>query len=61
MILRDAVSDSIRPLFVSENKTFEKKRLTDFEMDEGQDYTIRRALKTAMTEALFATCFSPVD
>jgi hypothetical protein len=49
-----AFGDSTSPFFVSKNKTFEKKRSADFEMQEGHDYMIRAARKTLMTEVVFA-------
>jgi hypothetical protein len=45
--------DSTLPFFVSKNKPFEKKRLADFEVHKGHDYTIRTAPKAFMTEVLF--------
>jgi hypothetical protein len=42
----------VRPFFVSTNKTFEKKRLADFEMHEPHDYTMTTAPKTFMTKDL---------
>jgi hypothetical protein len=48
-----AFRDSTPLCFVSKNKTLERKRLADFEMHEGHDYTISTASKTFMTKVLF--------
>jgi hypothetical protein len=55
-----AFGDSTPPFFVSKNKTFEKKKLTDFEMHEGHRYTIRTAPQTSMTEVLFVDSLKTV-
>jgi hypothetical protein len=48
-----AFGDSIPPLIISKNQTFEKVLLADRELYEGHDYTIRTAPKTFITEVLF--------
>jgi hypothetical protein len=48
-----AFGDSIPPLFITKNKTFEKNLLAQQQLFEGHDYTIRTAPKTFMTEVLF--------
>jgi hypothetical protein len=48
-----AFGDSTPPFFVSKNKTFEKKRLADFERYERHNSTIRTSPKTFVTEVSF--------
>jgi hypothetical protein len=48
-----AFGDSIPPLFISKNKTFEKTALVARQLFEGHDYTMRTAPKTCITEVLF--------
>jgi hypothetical protein len=55
-----AFGDSTLLCFVSKNKTFEKKRLADFEMHEGHDYTITTAPKIFVTEVLFVDWLNTV-
>jgi hypothetical protein len=43
------LGDSILPFFVSKNKTLEKKRLADFEMNEGHNYKRRTTPETFTT------------
>jgi hypothetical protein len=48
-----AFGDSTCPLFVPKLKTFEKALLAAQKLYEGDDYTIRSALRTFITEVLF--------
>jgi hypothetical protein len=48
-----AFADSIPPLIISRNQTFEKSILTERQLDEGHDYVIRNGPKTLRTEVLF--------
>jgi hypothetical protein len=53
-LLKDipAFGDSIPPLFISKNKTFEAERLTEQELFHDHDYLMRSAEKTFITEVL---------
>jgi hypothetical protein len=48
-----AFGDSIRPMLITSNKTFEQAKLTEEQLYHGHDYVIRMALKTFVTEILF--------
>jgi hypothetical protein len=45
-----AFGDSIPPLFITSNKTFEQAKLAEEQLYHGHDYVIRMAPKTFMTE-----------
>jgi hypothetical protein len=48
-----AFGDSTPPFFISKNKMFETYPLSELEIYEGHDYTIRTPPRTFMTEMLF--------
>jgi hypothetical protein len=48
-----AFEDSIPPLFISKNKTFEAERLPEQQLFHGHDYVMTHVEKTFMTEAAF--------
>jgi hypothetical protein len=48
-----AFGDSIHPLLISKNQTFEKSILAERQLYEGHDYVIQNAPRTFLTEVLF--------
>jgi hypothetical protein len=48
-----AFGDSTPPLIITKDKSFQKNRLAEQELDKGHDYVIKSVLKKFMTEILF--------
>jgi hypothetical protein len=48
-----AFGDSIPPMFITNNKTFDETALADQQLYRGHDYVMRTADKTFTTEVLF--------